>query len=47
MNSAPVEGAERIRAEADPNREPKPELFGEAAASVPLSVLGVNQRRTP
>ena len=27
MNSAPVEGAERIRAEADPNRGPRPELF--------------------
>ena len=27
MNSAPVEGAERIRAEADPYRGPRPELF--------------------
>ena len=27
MNSAPVEGAERIRAGADPNRGPRPELF--------------------
>jgi hypothetical protein len=27
MNSAPVEGAERIRAKADPNRGPRPELF--------------------
>ena len=27
MNSAPVEGAERIRTEADPNRGPRPELF--------------------
>ena len=27
MNSAPVEGAERIRDEADPNRGPRPELF--------------------
>jgi hypothetical protein len=27
MNSAPVEGAERIRAEADPVRGPRPELF--------------------
>jgi hypothetical protein len=27
MNSAPVEGAERIRTKADPNRGPRPELF--------------------
>jgi hypothetical protein len=39
MNSAPAEGAERIRAEADPSRGPEAELFGGDPRQAALSSL--------